>query len=254
MDLRDAKRGFALLSVPAALASCSMLPPTTIKYDTSLPRIADRMALQEKIQRVSDAWHSFNATHRDQAAFDNDRANYVAAQNDLDSSLQAEFDKALASCGAIMSAMQDKGESQERSAFWLTMSGLFAGAVLGPAATAANPVAHRAAISAFSGWAGATNYAGQALRTAGLAGDAIATTRNQLAVSFNDAVKKAVDAGLDPQARLLAIDNIRAACIGYATTVPGAQPQVPVPTPAPAPTATPAPTPEPTPAPAAGTR
>jgi hypothetical protein len=152
------------------------------------------------------------------------------------SSLNEKFGAVMIDCNRVISGLEATAVSQEKQSFWLSMSGLVAGAVIGPAATAAAAHGNRALISAASGWAGATNLASQTLRTVGLAGDAVATSRNAIVTSLNDAIKNATDTTRSYDQRFADIQRAQAACISYAITVPGAVPDISPPAPAPAPT------------------
>lgn len=159
------------------------------------------------------------------------RKNLTAAQT---ASLDEKFTRVMSDCNAVISGMSAKVEAQEKSSFYLSMSGLIAGAVLAPAATAADAAANKAFIAAASGWSGATNLASQTLRTTGLAGDALATARNSIVTNLNKAINEATNTegcAQDPDAcydkRFAAIQSAQSACIAYAITVPGAVPSIP---------------------------
>ncbi|MFS2138544.1 hypothetical protein [Duganella sp. Dugasp56] len=141
--------------------------------------------------------------------------------------LAKAFNDVLADCNKVISGMASKAETQESNAFLLSMSGLVFGSVLGPAATASNAVAHRAFISAASGWAGATNLAGQNLRTLGLAGDGVATTRNTIVGKMNDAIGDATNTEYSFDKRFAAVQKVQASCISYSMTVAGAVAAIP---------------------------
>lgn len=142
-------------------------------------------------------------------------------------SLEEKFSKVLSDCNQVISGMANKAENQEQSSLLLSMSGLVAGAVIAPAATAAGAASHRALIAAASGWAGATNLASQAQRTVGLAGDGVAKTRNAIVDKLDKAIIDATNAELDYEQRFAAIQRAQGACISYAITVPGAIPASP---------------------------
>lgn len=158
---------------------------------------------------------------------------YQAAEKALTEGENREIDERLTAvlrdCNAVITRMADQVASQESNSFWLSMSGLIAGAVLAPAATAANAMAHRAFISAASGWAGATNLASQTLRTVGLAGDAVASTRNQIITNMNIGITQATNTALSLDERFAGVQKTQAACIAFAVTVPGAVPPIPAP-------------------------
>jgi hypothetical protein len=148
--------------------------------------------------------------------------------------LDKKFSEVMAGCNLVISGMSAKVEAQEKNSFYLSMSGLIAGAVLAPAATAADAAANKAFIAAASGWSGATNLASQTPRTTGLAGDAVATARNTIVENLNKAISDAVktdDCAQDTNAcydrRFAAIQRAQSACIAYAITVPGAVPAIP---------------------------
>lgn len=141
--------------------------------------------------------------------------------------LAKALNEVLADCSKVVSGMASKAEKQESNAFLLSMSGLVFGSVLGPAATASNAVAHRAFISAASGWAGATNLAGQNLRTLGMAGDGVATTRNTIVSKMNEAIGDATNTEYSFDKRFAATQRVQAACIAYSITVAGAVASIP---------------------------
>ncbi|MCO5410812.1 hypothetical protein [Ralstonia mojiangensis] len=140
--------------------------------------------------------------------------------------LRKQMNAVLTGCNAVVSHMQATAEGQEKGAFWLSMSGMIAGSVLAPAAIASSAAAHRVFIAAMSGWAGATNTASQTLRTAGLAGDAIATTRNSIVSAMNTAVAAATNTDKSYDERFAALEQVQAACITYSITVPGVAPTI----------------------------
>lgn len=140
--------------------------------------------------------------------------------------LLKQMNAVLTGCNAVVSRMQATAEGQEKGAFWLSMSGMIAGSVLAPAAIASSAAAHRVFIAAMSGWAGATNTASQTLRTAGLAGDAIATTRNSIVSAMNTAVAAATNTDKSYDERFAALEQVQAACITYSITVPGVAPTI----------------------------
>lgn len=154
-----------------------------------------------------------------------------AATNELNAAQEAEIQHLLSdayqACGSVMGGLANKSESGEREAFWLQMSGLILGSVIAPAATAANAMAHRALISAASGWAGATNLAGQSLRASGMAGDTAATVRNEIASAFKTDIQTALDGKKSFEDRRNSVLAARGECFYYAVNVPGAMPAIP---------------------------
>jgi hypothetical protein len=223
-----------LVICATSLASGCAAPPqptstrlfTTLKKDDfSALRVAYESRRQQAIRATSD--QRADAAQAEQEA----RKNLTEAQT---ASLDEKFTRVMSDCNTVISGMSAKIESQERNSFLLSMSGLVAGAVLAPAATAADAAANKAFIAAASGWSGATNLASQTLRTTGLAGDAVATSRNAIVTKLDKAIGEATSTeGCSENAdacydrRFAAIQSAQGACIAYAVTIPGAVPPIP---------------------------
>lgn len=94
--------------------------------------------------------------------------------------LEKAFGDVLAFCEERLSGYESKAEKQAKRAFWISLSGLLAGAVISPALAAASAKGNAVWISAFSGWGGETNFVSQTYRTSGLSGATIAQTRNEI--------------------------------------------------------------------------
>jgi len=135
-----------------------------------------------------------------------------------------KLEKALADvlqfCQPRLSGFEAASASQAKKAFWLSMSGLVAGSVIGPALTAANATANATWTSALSGWAGATNFAGQALKTSGLSGATIAETRNKIISNVSAQIAVAADGTKSFDERKDALMKARADCTLYEIAVP----------------------------------
>ena len=123
-------------------------------------------------------------------------------------------------CLPRLSGFESETMSQAKQAYWLSMSGLIAGSVVAPALTAAAAEANAAWTAGLSGWAGATNFAGQALRTSGLSGSSIAETRNNIINRVMAQVEVAGDGTKTFNERRDALMKARAACILYEIAVP----------------------------------
>lgn len=137
-------------------------------------------------------------------------------QKQLEDALQ----EVLAFCQPRLSGYETASANQAKNAYWLSMSGLVAGAILSPALAAANASANAAWISALSGWSGATNFAGQALRTSGLSGTTIAETRNTIIKNVREAITVASDGTKPFEERRGALMRARSECILYEIAVP----------------------------------
>lgn len=142
----------------------------------------------------------------------------LAAENQKQ--LEDALQEVLSFCQPRLSGYEASSASQAQKAYWLSISGLVAGAVLSPALAAANASANAAWISALSGWSGATNFAGQALRTSGLSGSAIAETRNSIIKNVRDAIAAASDGAKPFEERRGALMRARSECILYEIAVP----------------------------------
>ncbi|KRI00176.1 hypothetical protein AO057_15310 [Curvibacter sp. PAE-UM] len=134
--------------------------------------------------------------------------------------IEARLKEELDFCQPRLSGFERKSAEQAENAYWLSMSGLVAGTVLAPALTAANAAGNAAGIAALSGWAGATNFAGQSLKTSGLSGSAIAETRKEITKNIKDQIVIAFDGSKKFEERSAAIMKIRAECIVYEIAVP----------------------------------
>lgn len=123
-------------------------------------------------------------------------------------------------CLPRLSGYEKKSADQARSAYWLSMSGLLAGSIAVPALTAASPTANAAWISGLGGWAGATNFASQALKESGLSGSAIAQTRNDIIHRVTEQIEVASDGSKTFDERRNSLMKARAACVMYEIAVP----------------------------------
>ena len=134
--------------------------------------------------------------------------------------LEAKLQEVLDFCQPRLSGFEQSSASQAKKAYWLSMSGLVAGSVIAPALTSASAASNAAWISALSGWGGATNFAGQALRTSGLSGTTIAETRNGIIKNVRDAITVASDGTKSFDDRRDALMRARSECILYEIAVP----------------------------------
>ncbi|MBU0588061.1 MAG: hypothetical protein KJ852_10725 [Gammaproteobacteria bacterium] len=134
--------------------------------------------------------------------------------------LEEKLEEVLNFCLPRLSGYEQASVDQAKNAYWLSMSGLIAGSVLGPALTAANATSNASSIAALSGWAGATNFAGQSLKTSGLSGSSIAETRNAIIKNVKDAVAIASDGSKSFEDRSGALMRARSECIIYEIAVP----------------------------------
>lgn len=134
--------------------------------------------------------------------------------------IEKGLESVLTFCQPRLSGYESKTASQAKQAYWLSMSGLIAGSIISPALIAANASANAATIVAFSGWAGATNFAGQALATSGLSGSTIAKTRNDIITEVKLRIEEATDTNNDFNIRRNALLKARSACLIYEISVP----------------------------------
>lgn len=142
----------------------------------------------------------------------------VASENN--EKIEKGMQDVLDFCLKRLSGYERDSATQARRSYWLSMSGLIAGSVLAPALTAGNAAANATSVAALSGWAGATNFAGQALRSSGLSGSTIAETRNSIIRSVRDSLKVAGDGSKSFDERRAALMTARADCILYEIAVP----------------------------------
>lgn len=134
--------------------------------------------------------------------------------------IEERMQEVLDFCLVRLSGFERDSAAQAKKSYWLSMSGLVAGSVIAPALSAGNAASNARAIAALSGWSGATNFAGQALRTSGLSGSTIAETRNSIIRSVRDSVAVASDSSKPFDQRRAALMKARADCILYEIAVP----------------------------------
>jgi hypothetical protein len=104
-----------------------------------------------------------------------------------------QFAKVISDCRAVIDTYQRGSKAGAKTAFWLQVSGLIAGAVVAPALVAASSVGNKAWIAGLSGYAGGTNLAENALGTSDLNGVSDATTSNQLATKIGSDITVALN-------------------------------------------------------------
>lgn len=134
--------------------------------------------------------------------------------------LETKLQEVLEFCQPRLSGYEVKSVKQARRAYWLSMSGLVAGSVVSPALIAASASGNAAWTAGFSGWAGATNFAGESLKSSGLSGTTIAETRNKIITSVRDQVSVAIDTTKSFEERRSALMKARSECILYEIAVP----------------------------------
>lgn len=134
--------------------------------------------------------------------------------------IEEKLAEVLNFCLPRLSGYEQKSADQARKAYWLSMSGLIAGAIAVPALTAANSTANAGWIAGLGGWSGATNFAGQALKESGLSGSTIAETRNNIIRKVTDQIEIASDGTKTFEERRNALMKGRAACVMYEIAVP----------------------------------
>lgn len=137
-----------------------------------------------------------------------------------DKELEKYLQEVLDFCQARLSGYEIKSERQARVAYLLSLSGLISGAVVSPVLLAASASGNAAWAAGFGGWAGATNFAGESLRTSGLSGTTIAETRNTIVKNVKDQIAIALDGKKPPEDRANAIMQARANCVLYEIAVP----------------------------------
>ena len=134
--------------------------------------------------------------------------------------LETKLQSVLDFCQPRLSGYEIKSAKQARLAYWLSMSGLIAGAVVSPVLIAASASGNAAWIAGFSGWSGATNFAGESLKSSGLSGTIIAETRNRIINSVRDQISVAIDTSKSFEERRNALMKARSECILYEIAVP----------------------------------
>lgn len=133
---------------------------------------------------------------------------------------ESTLNKALDFCTPILSGMETKSQAGARGAFWLSMGGLIAGAVIAPGLAAANASANAGWIGAFSGFGGAAGFAGKNYESLGLNGRGQATQRNDIVERFREHIATALDVKESNQTRLNALYGAKVECVIYKAFTP----------------------------------
>lgn len=134
--------------------------------------------------------------------------------------LESKLEEVLNFCLPRLSGYEKTSAEQAKKAYWLSISGLVAGSILVPGLTAASASGNAPAIAALGGWAGATNFASQALKSSGLSGSTIAETRNGIIQRVKDEIATASDGTKSFEERRNALMRARSECIIYEISVP----------------------------------
>ena len=134
--------------------------------------------------------------------------------------LEDKLNEVLEFCLPRLSGFESQSAAQAKQAYWLSMSGLVAGSVFVPALAAARPTSNAGAIAGVGGWAGATNFVGESLKTSGLSGTTIAETRNKIIQKVESSIVVATDGKKTFDERRDALMAARSACILYEISVP----------------------------------
>lgn len=123
-------------------------------------------------------------------------------------------------CTPRLASLERDAENRSKKAFWLSVAGALSGAVVGPALAAGNASANSAAIAAFSGFGGSTNFLSQSLDSSGLSGSSDAKTRNKVVEAIWEKLKIAFDEQKTIGERISAVDAAKAGCVFYSIHVP----------------------------------
>lgn len=134
--------------------------------------------------------------------------------------IESKLEEVLNFCLPRLSGFEVKSADQAKKAYWLSMSGLVAGAVAVPALTAANATSNASWIAGLGGWSGATNFASESLKESGLSGSTIANTRNNIIHNVKNQIEIASDGTKAFDERRNALMKARAECVMYEISVP----------------------------------
>lgn len=134
--------------------------------------------------------------------------------------VEKDLEGLIAYCKPVLTGLENDAKSSAKKAFYLSMLGLIAGAVIAPALTAANASANATWIAATSGFSGATNTASVALRASGLSGTADATTRRDIINRLREKLTVIVDPNKTIGEIHIALLSARAECVLYDIAVP----------------------------------
>jgi hypothetical protein len=138
----------------------------------------------------------------------------------LSTALDQDFASTMAACNQVFVGFERQANSFRWTAFWIAMVGTVAGAIVVPALTAAGAEAHKIAIAAVGGLAGAANSAQGVLNDQGLSAAETVKARDDLRKSFNDALHDYLTAGSDDTKRKTSLEAAAAACVSYAIQSP----------------------------------
>lgn len=134
--------------------------------------------------------------------------------------LAKKIEELLNFCQPILTGLENRSRRQAKKAFWWSLAGVAAGAVIAPTLIAANAEANAAWIAAFSGFGGAMNTVSQNLQSSGLSGSTAAQDRNNIILRLRTQLQSVLNQDLPVVERFNAIDVARAECVLYSISVP----------------------------------
>lgn len=134
--------------------------------------------------------------------------------------LRQRFDKTLSGCSTVLSGYQSEAKQAQRTLAGLAIVGTVAGSIVVPALVA-KATFSKSAVAAWSGLAGATNFAQHALVNEGLGPTDLIKVREGIRSNLSQAIDKFTSTASDYCARENALANMAAACINYEMFSPG---------------------------------
>lgn len=131
-----------------------------------------------------------------------------------------DLDALVKYCSPILSGFETDSNNKAKKAYYLSMVGLIAGAVIAPALTASNATANAGWIAGFSGLGGASGFASQALKSSGLSGTTDAKVRNDIIENLRKGLTTIVDPKKTVSEIRAALLASKAECALYKIAVP----------------------------------
>ena len=142
--------------------------------------------------------------------------------------IEESLNNVLEGCRPVLAGLESKSKSQAQTALWVSISGIFAGAVAAPYLLATSS-ANAATAAGLSGFAGATNFANQALISSGLSGAESSSRRNMIVKKVGDEIEAAIlafsddndaDGSIGFKNAKLALLKAQAGCLLYEISIP----------------------------------
>jgi hypothetical protein len=148
-----------------------------------------------------------------------------AEQIEMISEVNRYFGNVMGECKVALSTYERRGEGLRYASLAISILGAIAGSIVVPALTAGGAAANAEAIAAFGGFSGVANTAQNTMTGLGLTAGEAFKVREEIRKQIDAAVEKYYQAsdGGSIEARMLALDKLRVACVSYAISNPSVQ-------------------------------